>query len=172
MNKECSKCKETKPILEFHGRSDRLNKKHAWCKSCKNAANREWKIKNLEHAKEYQQNYIKKNKEKITLQMRVNSKKWYEKNKEKALKRCRGHELRKFWPELTLEQCLDRYNSMLIAQDYKCQICSKTPVRKLNVDHCHTTGKVRGLLCGNCNRGLGLFFDNPDLMLSAIKYVS
>ena len=39
------------------------------------------------------------------------------------------------------------------------------------IDHCHTTGKVRGMLCGSCNKGLGLFFDNIDSLESAINYL-
>jgi hypothetical protein len=52
-----------------------------------------------------------------------------------------------------------------------CQICGLKDRRSLNIDHCHTTGKVRGLLCDNCNKGLGLFKDNPDLLNNAVKYL-
>lgn len=63
----------------------------------------------------------------------------------------------------------DDFNSMLVKQDYKCKICSST--RKLVVDHCHLTNKVRGLLCYKCNTGLGLFNDNPDLISKALLYI-
>jgi hypothetical protein len=70
---------------------------------------------------------------------------------------------------------LAQYNSMLEAQNYTCAICGngdEVEGRRLAIDHCHTTGKVRGLLCGKCNRGLGLFYDNQELLSNAIKYLT
>mgnify|MGYP000094078581 FL=1 len=63
---------------------------------------------------------------------------------------------------------------MLEAQDYKCAICGnedEVEGRRLAIDHCHSTGDVRGLLCGKCNRGLGLFYDNQELLNKAIQYL-
>ena len=55
----------------------------------------------------------------------------------------------------------------------KCFICGLDKDRRnLCVDHCHTTGKVRGLLCDNCNVGLGRFKDNITLLEKAIKYLN
>lgn len=70
---------------------------------------------------------------------------------------------------------LAEYNAMLEAQNYKCAICNnedEVEGRRLAIDHCHNTGKIRGLLCGKCNRGLGLFYDNKKLLQSAIKYLN
>ena len=44
-------------------------------------------------------------------------------------------------------------------------------VKELSVDHCHTTGKVRGLLCQSCNVGLGAFKDNPESLRKAVNYL-
>ena len=53
-----------------------------------------------------------------------------------------------------------------------CAICKKIPDRALCVDHCHSTGKVRGLLCHKCNMGLGLYSEDLEIMLAAMTYVA
>lgn len=61
---------------------------------------------------------------------------------------------------------------MLVGQGCRCAICgSPRGARSLHVDHDHTTGKVRALLCGNCNKGIGNFQEDPDLLLAAAMYV-
>jgi len=60
---------------------------------------------------------------------------------------------------------LEDFNDMIELQEGKCLICNthlEALTKGLVVDHCHTTGKVRGLLCSNCNSGLGMFKDNVD----------
>lgn len=52
-----------------------------------------------------------------------------------------------------------------------CELCGKTNQRRLNIDHNHVTGKVRGLLCDPCNKGLGHFKDDPELIQKAIEYL-
>lgn len=67
---------------------------------------------------------------------------------------------------------LDEYTALLDAQHGVCAICSRIdPVRSLAVDHCHTTGKVRGLLCRDCNQGLGLYQDNIERLKRAADYL-
>lgn len=63
------------------------------------------------------------------------------------------------------------YNDMLAASEGKCAICQKTPERALNIDHCHETNIVRGLLCWNCNTAIGKFFDNVVYLERAILYL-
>jgi hypothetical protein len=46
-----------------------------------------------------------------------------------------------------------------------------TGISRLSVDHCHNTGKIRGILCTKCNTGLGSFKDNIELLMNAIKYL-
>ena len=71
---------------------------------------------------------------------------------------------------------IKEYDEILNGQNGVCAICSSPPPnnykKRLNVDHCHTTGKIRGLLCDACNRALGLFKDNQDIMNKAISYLA
>lgn len=67
----------------------------------------------------------------------------------------------------------EEFDQLLDAQDGKCKICgtSKWPHRGPCVDHDHTTGRVRGLLCLNCNRGLGAFMESSAILENALKYL-
>ena len=62
---------------------------------------------------------------------------------------------------------------MLVDQDYKCVICNTkySDTKKLHVDHCHNTGKVRGLLCSNCNNGMGKLGDSIERLELVINYL-
>lgn len=69
-----------------------------------------------------------------------------------------------------------QYDEMLEKQGNACAICKSTEsgdrrTKRLAVDHCHTNGHIRGLLCAACNKGLGLMRDSPELLREAIKYL-
>lgn len=68
---------------------------------------------------------------------------------------------------------LDDYDQMLEQQRGVCGICGGTDPdgRRLAVDHCHATGNIRGLLCGHCNRALGLLGDCPTRIRAAAAYI-
>ena len=68
---------------------------------------------------------------------------------------------------------LEEYEQRLKDQDYKCKICKvEIPLGKdSHLDHCHRTGKLRGFLCKDCNKGLGIFKDNPEYLNFAIQYL-
>lgn len=68
----------------------------------------------------------------------------------------------------------DDYAKLLEGQDYQCAICGIDKCRtgrNLAVDHCHTTGKVRALLCANCNVGIGGLQDSPEIVAKALAYL-
>lgn len=67
------------------------------------------------------------------------------------------------------------YRKMYEAQHGVCAICKQPESiegRQLCVDHSHITGDVRGLLCSNCNRGIGLLKDSPELLRNAFHYLT
>jgi len=65
---------------------------------------------------------------------------------------------------------LDQYNKMLSDQNNCCKVCDIKMISP-HVDHCHTTGKVRALLCNNCNTGLGKLKEDTKIMQKLIEYV-
>lgn len=100
----------------------------------------------------------------------------------------RHRQARKNWEQKNPEKILDKrykerygityqeYKEKLVQQNYKCLICGvnqeDSRQKKLVVDHCHNTNVVRGLLCHNCNCGLGHFADNVDKLKNAISYLN
>ena len=67
----------------------------------------------------------------------------------------------------------NEFDRLTEAQGGGCAVCGspESGERNLSVDHNHETGEVRGILCRNCNTGLGCFGDSPELMLEAIAYL-
>lgn len=68
----------------------------------------------------------------------------------------------------------EKYAEIFHAQEGLCAICRKpesVKQQRLTVDHCHETGKFRGLLCNRCNRGLGFLGDNEDSLSRALAYL-
>ena len=93
---------------------------------------------------------------------------WKAKDPERAKRAYRKTGLKSAY-NLTIEQ----YDQMLNKQGGVCKICkTHTTKRRLGVDHDHKTGKVRSLLCGWCNIGIGSFKENPKLLQEAIWYIN
>jgi hypothetical protein len=112
---------------------------------------------------------------------RLSQKKYYEKNKERII--ARKKELESQSPEMRRKRSLWRnygmteqdFDNLFELQGRCCALCfapgsKRTP--RLCVDHCHETKKVRGLLCDNCNRALGLLGDKVEPLERAIEYLN
>lgn len=133
---------------------------------------KEYHLKNKKIDNENNRLYYINNKDKIrekVLSRKDEVKKvknlWYIKNREKI----KNEKIIKKY-NITLED----YNNLLLKQDNCCAICKinvKDLKKSLNIDHDHITSKVRGLLCSNCNTGIGLFKDNKKILLEAINYL-
>jgi hypothetical protein len=90
----------------------------------------------------------------------------YHSNKEHLRKTVRNHQLKAMYGITA-----DDYEKMKEEQRDKCFLCGGKDKKRLSVDHCHDTGRVRKLLCSSCNFALGLFRDNPELLRKAADYV-
>jgi len=120
------------------------------------------------------------------------AKTYYENNKEACKERTKNHPSCKLAREkyrnkpetkiklrnrkllLNYGMTNDDYEKMLENQQFCCAGCNihqNELSKKLNVDHDHTTGLVRGLLCGNCNRALGLIKDNMETLIRLQQYL-
>jgi uncharacterized Zn finger protein (UPF0148 family) len=110
--------------------------------------------------------WVQKNREKVNAS---NRKRYNSLSSEEKRKRNRRQQISLYG--LTVEQ----YDAMLMEQNYVCAICNKSEKSStrgvLFIDHDHKTGKVRGLLCDSCNRGLGYFYDNKSFLHNAIEYL-
>lgn len=171
MRKVCRKCGKRKAASQFY-------KNYTACKSCVSEWQRKWNAKNPDKAARYQRNYRARNREKVAAYNRE----WRRKNREhynayrnawRKKNRIRYLEQRK-WVRLKSAYGLSKeeYLELLDRQKGGCAICKTKPGSKLlAVDHCHRSGKVRGLLCSNCNTGLGLLGDSKRLLAKALSYL-
>lgn len=100
------------------------------------------------------------------LQAAANTRAWYSKNTNRAKETATLIRLRNTYG-LTPE----KFAALVDNQKGLCAICGLRP-RKLCVDHCHNTLKVRGLLCRKCNSGIGLLRDSPQLLKRALEYLT
>lgn len=105
--------------------------------------------------------YRAKNRERIRAQQKV----WRDANRDKVKRN--NLKLACFTPELLEE--------VLVFQDYKCAICGddlkSRPPKHTHADHCHETKTPRGVLCTQCNSGMGLLKDDPQRLRKAIEYL-
>jgi hypothetical protein len=145
ITKKCPNCETEKPLTEYHkSKSSKSKLKiQPYCKSCGIIKQRNWINNNPDLY-----------------------------NAQKLRQRLKRFNL-----------TVDQYDDLLAKQNGECAVCgtvlSSLPTSRLSVDHDHACCSgptscgncVRGLLCTNCNSGLGHFKDNPNLLLSAIRYL-
>lgn len=137
---------------------------HNWYlnnKEKRRAYRHEWYINNREKIISATQRYYKENRESILEYTREYSKKNRAKNRWIRMKNSHG---------FTEED----FNTMFKSQNNLCALCGTNNFGKQgpNIDHDHKTMKVRGILCNQCNVGLGSFKDDPLLLTKAINYLS
>lgn len=121
------------------------------CKKCNNKRTKEYRAKNKE-------------------KVRATYKLWLEKNKDKKKEYQKTPARKNTEFKSRYGITLDQRNKMAEEQGGICTICGITP-KKLCVDHCHKTNKVRNLLCDNCNKVLGLIKENSTTAIKMHDYL-
>ena len=149
---------------------------------------REYRKKNIKRIREIESLSRKKNIDRIRSAYKTHKTRYadkiieYRKRPEIKAKKLRATRMeRKMYPEKEMARYIKRlygmtledYNKILLFQGGVCKICGLTDEsgRRLNVDHCHKTGVVRGLLCRKCNTAIGLFRDDPTIIRMAAQYL-
>lgn len=148
----CTKCQQLKLPEEMSKDKGRRNGLSSWCKDCRKISTRNWGVKHPER-KDAQNSYKKET---------------YRENPPDYLK-SRGWMLKHRYGI-----SLSDFENILKQQDNSCAICKRSAedtTYHFHVDHCHATGKVRGLLCAPCNVYLGYTKDNAVVYANALNYL-
>lgn len=159
-SKLCKNCGREQPLNCFYKdmiKKDGLNYR---CKECVSKANknRRGKIDYKNKQKHYRKHYNKERRVQISEYWRKRRIENPDIFRERKLKENYGINLK-------------QYDEMLLRQNSKCAICGGNCCRKFSVDHNHSTGKIRGLLCIRCNTGLGCFGDSIETLNKAKNYL-
>lgn len=143
--KWCPSCQAIKPFGDFPKHRSRKDGVASRCKPCSSKAS-------IESARRHPEKH------------RASMRKWRENNPKShrpgVLKRLYG-------------MTMPEYQVLLVSQAGRCAICTRPPTddKLLHVDHNHVTGKVRGLLCQQCNHAIGLLQDDRAVIQQALNYV-
>lgn len=157
--KTCLKCGQEKPISEYHAKR---GKPQPQCKTCRS---------------DYMAKHYKENRPRE----RAKRKSWYEANREYVCEKMRTDRLLHL-EEYRLRSRLRRkgmtfeeYTYKVTSQKNACEICHSSFGREAYkcsyIDHCHKTGKFRGLLCSQCNTAIGLLKESETLFKACITYL-
>lgn len=142
-DKACTRCHKTKPMKQFWQDKRRFDGRCAYCIDCGKAYHKKRRIDNPEKERFFARRRYRLNRDG---------------ERERQLVRKYG---------ITFAD----YERMLKQQKGKCSICKRKQAKTYDVDHCHVTKKVRGLLCATCNRMLGLGRDSIQIFMAAVAYL-
>lgn len=155
--KFCPDCKETKPLMDFSLATKSWDGRGTYCRPCR-------QVRAAKRSKEYRREWYQQNKDRIREQYNP--------------KTQRARKLKSLYRISEVD-----YSQMNEKQNGACAICKNPPkpgkdnrgkwqdTAFLNVDHSHSTGKVRGLLCSRCNKLLGAVEDSVEILRNAVVYL-
>ena len=163
--KICSKCHKPKDESLF-SKDERLKSGiAAHCKKCAYKFVNEWRIENPKKRSSIQERYYLKHKKSLKEKRKTRENNDWDKTIEKRKIYGRRSLLKKYG--LTTKD----FNHLLDKQGNRCSICKKIFSKIINIDHCHKTGKTRGLLCTGCNVSLG-HLEKEGFLEKANEYLS
>ena len=190
--KVCADCHKELPLSDFQIDNQKLDGLRSWCRSCRNKKQRGyvevWREKRRSQKPPKSKRCSRCEKRKAIRSFCRDSCRpdgfhvWCGKCRSLVEK---GRRKRRTSVDLARESSKNRaswlvkkykltpgeFNAMAEAQGNKCSICKSAP-RRLEIDHNHKTGAIRGLLCGSCNRAIGLLADEPERCVSAGLYLN
>lgn len=158
MRKRCTGCGRKKRLVEFYVNRKSRDGRTAKCATCCREENAVYRATHAEQVAARKAAYQRKNRDRLRLYYAA-----YDAGRRDAQRiKTRLHKY-----GLTREE----YDKLVAAANGRCQIC-KTPCDKLQIEHCHASGTVRGLVCPRCNRGLAVFRDNKKLVAAAATFLN
>lgn len=168
--KICTRCKIEQNPSEFHKNNSRPDKLHYWCKSCVREKRREREgsipqqrfvapegTRRCSYCEKYQP---------IDLfpPSTLNGK-YY------VCIPCKPQYSQNVWYKHKYGITLTEFTQLLESQNFECAACGDTLDEQPHLDHCHKTEQIRGILCANCNRALGMLKDDPERILALHRYL-
>lgn len=161
-HKRCNTCGIEKDLNEFYRQAGMRDGHRNNCKRCHLEAHRRWYQKNGDYEKSRVATWRQNN------AGRVNDTRRARRSSDGGRSKLRdreGHLRRKYGLTSNI------FEALVLAQLGKCAVCGANEGMELHVDHDHRTNKVRGLLCGKCNKAIGLLNDDPNLMNAAKEFL-
>lgn len=181
---QCSKCREHKTRRSFPRNVKSKTGYGNWCKACHKAALDSKKKVSLENAQAFHKSLVEsgelfccKKCEKVATAEHF----YFKRANGKVsivLSNCREcNSYSGKMARFSIDK--EKFTAMLLEQSNKCKICgidheewkAKNNGKTFAIDHCHTHGHIRGLLCSWCNKGLGHFKDNQENLIKALQYL-
>lgn len=146
--KQCTGCRKVKPYDEFGPEKRNRDGRQARCRKCEKQRLGMWAVDNRERERQRAERFTQE-------------------HPDRRREYRRRHKLKTKYG-LTLEQ----YDAWVACVGGRCEVCGCVPNGNLHVDHCHKTKVNRGLLCGNCNRALGILDEDPARITALAEYAA
>ncbi len=161
-HKRCKKCGDRKPLTEFWRASAMRDGYRNECKCCGRTVRRKHYEANRDTYIRKAQEWKRRNPERYAAQQFL---------RRQARDRSQIRLERDQYLQRTYGLSLPEFEFLVAVQTGRCAICGKDDGNRLHVDHDHSSGRVRGLLCDSCNRAMGLFHEDPARFEAAGRYL-